>query len=277
MLNQLRAIARACYDWSLYDEVTRQRARRTVGYFTLLVVIAGLIVAATVTVQLRSFVRNEFIPELGKLPVVTIRDHQASANVPQPWEKSFADPNTGLKTIVVIDTTGQKRDFALDEQGFIVTRTQLLMKNPQNPFLQPLNFTDVDDVVIDATLLERWIGLGLKIVAASCAVVLPIYYTAAKLIHALILSLVGLIAASRRRKPLRFGQLFTIAIYALTPAIALDIVRGALFQNFPWFWVIYLGVGGVFTWFGVKHVHDDDPALPSELPKVPIGGPPFQV
>jgi hypothetical protein len=285
MFSQLFAMVRSIYDWSLYDEVTRQRARRTVGYFSLLVVLTGLIVAAIVTVQLRGFVRNELIPELGKLPVVTIKDHIASTNVPEPWVKSFKDPNSGMKSIFAIDTTGQVKGFEFDEQGFIVTRTQLIMKNPQNPYLQPLNFSDVDDVVIDATTLERWIGLGLKIVFGSCAVLLPIYYTAAKLLQALLLSLVGLIAATRRRGKLRYGQIFTISLYALTPMIALDVARSAAGLEIPLFWLIYLAGGAVYTAIGVSRVRDDDPAMPGSVlqptggppAKVPMGGPPFPV
>jgi hypothetical protein len=285
MFSQLKAMVRSVYDWSLYDEVTRQRARRTVGYVTLLVILIGLLQAVIITVQLRGLVRNELIPELGKLPVVTIKDHVASTNVPEPWVKSFKDSNSGLKTIFVIDTTGQTKGFAFDEQGFIVTRTQLIMKNPQNPYLQPLNFSDVDDMVIDATTLERWIGLGLKIAFASCAVMLPIYYTAAKLVQALLLSLIGLIPAARRRQKLRYGQVFTVAIYALTPVIAVDLLRSALGLEIPLFWLLYLAGGAAYTWIGVARVRDDDPALPgAPLPptagtpsKVPMGGPPFPV
>jgi hypothetical protein len=285
MFSQLKAMARSVFDWSLYDEVTRQRARRTVGYVTLLVILVGLLQSLIVTVQLRGFVRNELIPELGKLPVVTIKDHVASTNVPEPWVKSFKDPNSGLKTIVAIDTTGQTKGFAFDEQGFIITRTQLLMKNPQNPYLQPLNFSDVDDVVIDATTTERWIGLGLKIVFASCAVMLPIYNAGAKLLSALLLSVIALIPAAKRRQKLRYGQMFTIAIYALTPVTAVDLLRSALGLEIPFFWLLYLAGGAAYVWIGVTRVRDDDPALPGSPlqptggppAKVPMGGPPFPV
>jgi hypothetical protein len=262
MPGHFQSMARSLYDLSLYGEVAPQRPRRTVGFFALVLLFSSLAMATALTLQLRKVVHNDLVPEIDKLPVVQVKNHEASVNVEQPWQRSFEDPNTHMKTVVIIDTTGRITDFAIDQQGLLLTRTQLKMKNPQNPFLQPLSLRDVDDVTIDAALIKSYIPTGLWIVFGAIAVAAPFWYTGARLLHALLLALVGLVAASSRKRPVPFGQLFTISIYALTPAIVLDLAVTLLGVTIPWFWLLYLVVAALFVVLGVRKIPDADPAMP---------------
>jgi hypothetical protein len=273
MAAHIPSMARTLYDFSLYGEVSKQRVGRTIGYYALLLLVTSLILATTATLEVRSAINKHVIPELHKLPVVTIKNHQASANVPQPWVKSFEDENNGQKMVAIIDTTGKITDFQPGEIGFILTRTQLLMRN-QNGQSPTLDLKDVDDMVIDATFVKKWIPW---VLAGTFGIVLVfgfLWYVFAKLFLALVLSLVGLVAsATRSTRSIGYGRVLMIAMYAITPAIALDLLEGALQLHLPMFWLVYLAVGSVYTVIAVRKAPDDElPAAPPPAYPGPGGG-----
>lgn len=276
MPGHFESMVRSFHDLSLYGEVATQRSRRTVGYVAIIVALASLVAATAYTFKARALINKELIPEIDRLPVITIKDHIASVNVPQPWVRSFEDPSTHLKSILVIDTTGKVTDFKFDEQGVILTRTQLKLKNPQNPYLKPLELRDVNDITIDPPLVKGFIPTALGILFGAIAVGGVFWYTSAKLFQALLLAVVGLLFASGRRRPLGFGQLYTVSLYALTPAIALDLLLICTGVSLPWFWLIYMLLGATFTALGVRKIPDADPAMPPPpvVPSPPVQSPP---
>jgi hypothetical protein len=262
MAGHFSSIARSACDWSLYPEVFTQRTRRTVGYFALVMVLSSLLVSMTVTLELRRFFNQDLKPILREMPVVTIKNHEASANVPQPWVRTFpGETGTGMTMVFIIDTTGQTTGFKPDEMGFLLTRTHLYLKNQMKE--QPLDLREVDDMVIDPKAIAE--GKVLPKVLwgtfATCAVLLPFYFTLAKLLHLVMLSLIGLIATSSRRRPIPFGRLMTLSLYALTPAILLDMLRSVTGLNIPLFWLIYLAVGAGYLMIALRKIPDEDPAI----------------
>ena len=69
-----------------------------------------------------------------------------------------------------------------------------------------------------------------------------------------------------RRRPLGFGQIFTISLYALTPAIALDLVLIVSGLTLPHFWLIYFGLGAAATALAVLKIPEEQPAIPAPVP-----------
>ncbi len=266
MPGHFQSMVRSTWDFSLYGEVAKQRAGRTVGYFALLVVVMSVVLTLATVFHLRSFVRKELAPELGKWPVITIKNGVASANVPQPWVQHF-DDGRGMKTIVAIDTTGRLTDFRVDEQGFILTRTELKVKSVNNPQQQSLQLADLfdHDTTIDAKWIEGWANKAVWIAGACLLVMRPVYHAGAKLFTALLLALVGLIvSASGRRRPLSFGQIYSIALYALTPAIVVDTVLDVVNLDVPHFWVAYVIMAAVYTSVAVFKVPEEAVVPPSQ-------------
>jgi len=265
-------LLRTTFDFALYDEVTKQRARRTAGYFALLVVVLSIVLTAATVFHMRAFIKKEITPELDKLPVVTIRNGVASTNVPQPWVRDFDDGN-GVRTIFAIDTTGKMTGFAPGEQGILLMRTQVLVKSMSNPQEQAVDWKDVfdEDTTIDAKWMKRWIDKAVWIAAAALLVVRPVYHTGAKLLVALLTSLVALIVASSRRRQLRYGQLFSIALYALTPAILIDTVLDVVNVDVPHFWVLYLLVAAAYAGLAVYKLPEEAAPMPKQAGWPPTG------
>jgi hypothetical protein len=203
-------------------------------------------------------VQKDLRPELGKLPVVTIKNGVASSPVEQPWVRSV-DEN-GVRSIFVLDTTGKVTGFEANEQGVVLTRTALVVKSMNNPQVQSLQLADLfdEDTTIDAKWVETYANKAVWWVAGAALIARPFYQTAAKLLAALLTSLLALvISASARKRPLRYGQIFTIAIYALTPAILLDTVFDVINIEVPHFWVLYMLIASGYAALGVYKTPDE--------------------
>src|SRR4051812_42529994 len=128
MSSHLANLGRATYDFGLYPEVQRQRLRRTFAHLVLLVLLSTVAATGMVALAVRGMV-GRVLPEVDKLPTITIKDGQASANVPQPWVKNLGpDEDTGKDVVLIIDTTGTLTGFTENQIGLFLARTQLLVK-----------------------------------------------------------------------------------------------------------------------------------------------------
>src|SRR6185436_5085189 len=145
------------------------------GYFTLLILLLGAVETVVPMARLyRMLQGDEFTRELAKIPTLTIRDHEAYVDVPQPYVREFGAEHSskrGEKVMLIIDTTGKTADFAAGQTGFLITRHGLVVKGSNNPFSRELSFSELDDVVIDAAKLHAWAETGFWIMAAVVAVV----------------------------------------------------------------------------------------------------------
>jgi len=243
-------IFRTLFEFTVYGEATRQRARRTVAYVAWLLLLASLGAGGIMTLRARTFIHDRLLPMLDKVPTVVIRDGEAHVGVPQPWVRSLRDADTGIETALIIDTTGQITRFRDDQQGLLLMKTELVVKGTdgERAHERSVPLSRFGNVEVNARQMVEarlpkilWIGFGVL------SLVLLLWFTAAKLVQALLLALVGLIANTRRSMKLRFGQLYTIALYALTPAILLDVARIALRLQIPAFLAMYALVAVTYT------------------------------
>jgi hypothetical protein len=85
------------------------------------------------------------------------------------------------------------------------------------------------------------------------------WYLFAKSMQALLLVLAALIGA----RAMRFGQLFTVAVYALTPAVLLDCALTFLPVHVPAFWLIYVAVGITYAILGARRADATPPSPPA--------------
>src|SRR6266550_3228738 len=108
-------LLRTTFDLGLYDEVAKQRARRTVGYFVLTIIAYSVALTAANFFHGRALIRRELVPMLERLPVVDVRGGVAQSRPPEPWARSFED--NGVTTSFIIDTTGARTDLGPNEQG----------------------------------------------------------------------------------------------------------------------------------------------------------------
>ena len=85
---------------------------------------------------------------------------------------------------------------------------------------------------------------------------LGVWYLFAKSMQALLLVLAALAGA----RAMRFGQLFTVAVYALTPAVILDSALPFTRLHLPAFWLVYAALGVVYAILGARRADAPPPS-----------------
>jgi hypothetical protein len=247
-MSHLAALFRVPFDLSVFKQVAAQRTRRSFAFLFILVLLSTVAGTISAMIVLRDLARR-VDPYLDQIPTVTIRNGQASADVPQPWVKRFEREN-GYNWVLIIDTTGQRTDFEPDEMGLFVQRTQLIMKSPGQR--REASLAQVPDMVVGPKTARAAIAKLMRQAPFYIGAALLIWFFLAKLMQALLLVLAAQIGSARRKRPLGFGALFSVAVHALAPAVLLDCVSDFLPFSIPHFWLVYLAIGVTYAILGAR-------------------------
>ncbi len=158
--------------------------------------------------------------------------------------------------MLIIDTTGRRRDFAADEIGLFVQRRDVVVKTPEQQ--RTFSLAGVPDTTIGPDLLHRFIAKWMRRVPFYLAILAFAWYFVVKTSQALLLVLAALAGSSAR--PLSFRGLFAIGVYALAPVILLGAARPFLPFAIPWFFAIYCAVAIVYAVLGGQRAAASPPA-----------------
>jgi hypothetical protein len=252
-MSHLEALSRVTFDLGVFARVAKQRTRRTLVYLMLLVVIAAASTTTALTLKLRELVR-QLDPHLDEIPTITIKNGRASADVEQPWVKRLGRDNSGLEVVAIIDTTGERQDFADGEIGIFLKRTTVIVKSPDQKRELPLS--RFPDTTIGPEIARTFIAKMMRRVPFYLGAFLFVWFLFAKSMQAFLLVLAALIGARNR---LGFGALFTVAVYALTPVVLLDAVLPFVKLNVPMFWLIYLAAAAAYAILGAQRASATPP------------------
>ncbi|MCA1662748.1 MAG: DUF1189 domain-containing protein, partial [Myxococcales bacterium] len=208
-MSHLEALSRVSFDLGVLAKVARQRLRRTFAYLLLLVVLSTAASTTILMTRLREAVRW-LEPHLDEIPTITIAKGEATADVEQPWAKRLGKDDGGREVVAIIDTTGARHDFAPDEIGVFLKKSELVVKQAEQTRVVPLS--RFPDITVGPDVVRGWVKMTMRRAPFYLGAFLAAWYLFAKSMQALLLVLAALIGA----RAMRMGQLFTIGVYALT-------------------------------------------------------------
>jgi hypothetical protein len=188
-----------------------------------------------------------------EIPTVRVRGGEASADVPQPWVKSLGRDQHGRELVLIIDTTGTIADFAPDQSGLLLKRHELRARAEARS--HALSLRRFPDGELGPARLRAWIARARILAPLAFAALAFAWFAFTKGTLATLLVLIALAATSRRRRPLRFGELFACGVRGLQPAVLLEaalrfVPVGALA------WLAYFAVAITATALYAKRVPD---------------------
>ena len=158
----------------------------------------------------------------------------------------------------VIDTTGQTDAGILQGKfsGILITRTQMIVKQATGA-VQTLNFRDFGEVNLTKQDIVRGIP---KIAPIALAVMIFafVFVFGWKLLNALILALLGLIADSIFKTRLKFSEVYNMSIYALTLPILIQLALFLAGVSIPGFFLIYWTISIVYIFMGIRACKKDE-------------------
>ena len=249
-----RDVKNSFTDFQSYKIFAFQKGGKTFKYllllFTLVFLIGGIRFVLNFsegTGQVRQTVEDE-------VPDFRLENGELSVEGQQPIV--LGDDG---HTVMIIDTTGQTDETALDSyrEGLLIFKDRLISKQDYQQRI--IKYSDIPNLTLDKQILIGLLPL-LKWLFVLVAVFAFIFKLVWVLITTLILALIGWGISSNFKTKLQFANLWNIAVYAFTLPWLLEMVKNLVYPGLPLFWAIKWGLAIYIAYRGIQAVKD--PLLP---------------
>ncbi len=245
----------AVLDFASYRGIFRQPLLRSLLYLLQLTVVSSLILTAAYSFRLIPQFDHFLSWAETALPPFRVENGQLHVDVESP--ASFQYPGNHLVTFVFDTREKHIVPESLDQPALLFTREVLFL-----PFLgQPITWPWPQ---VETLFSNSEVGITvnpetLEEMRRSLSWMTPAFFLFSlgismfsKLFQAVLLIFLGILASSSRGVRLPIVHYLTIAIYALTPATAIDSLVIILGQASDLFEMIYLLTAAVYTYLATQ-------------------------
>lgn len=250
-------------DFDFYKQIKENRFSKSFLYLLLLFLVIYSINGTKTFILSRYFIDEKIAEFAEKVPEFRLQNGEFVFEGKMPYYIS-----SSTSEVFVIDTTGQVTKSVLDtaKSGLLITKDKVYIKRNALELQEfnlreaPEGFTLTKAKVIEFLPKLSWIMLVFIVFGF-------VFVLAWKLLNAVLLALVGLIANSVFKAKLSYGQLLSISIYALTLPMLLELAYSLVLVTgvyIPRFWMIYWLISILYVTFAVKSCRQGAPEITQE-------------
>jgi len=245
---------------------------RGVTFAYLLVLLAASWLPAMIRFDsgVRRFVRDDAPAIVKQIPRITIRDGRASTDVQQPH--CIVDPEDD-QCVAIIDTLGTTTSLeGTDARMLLTARRLIYARNDAETRVYSLH--QIEDLTIDQDLAHEVLQFAARFLAVIAFPVVVLFSFCFRTIQALLFAVLGVVFTRFQGLRVDFAALFSLAVVALTPVIAVQTLLDIAGQGVAVPRLIFLAVGLGYLLFGIKACAEtaaEHPLLPGQTG----GTPPF--
>lgn len=238
----------AITDFEFYQSVWEQPLRATLIFL--------LYLSATVAIALTLIYAWQFYPVLSDFvdwakenaPPFSVVDGQLEVEADQPLLLEYQDDPTWT---FVFDTTGVYKDpEGLEEPVVLFTRDTLFLRVQGTT--EAYSWGDIGPLEVQPESLGGYKSVLTLLYFPLSYSIFLVYTLLAKSVQALLICPVAFIVGSGYGVRLSLRNAFTIALYSLVPAIAIDLAVRVTGLNISYFDLIYIVAAGIYTYFATQ-------------------------
>ena len=240
----------AITEFPFYKTILAQPLRQTLLYLLYLCAHASLIVTLANAFHFGPEFREFGIWLQENVPPMQVSEGRLRIESDQPLIQTY----TGRHPVTLIfDTTGKRQDLArFPEPLLLFTQDALVLR--QNQTLETFPWRDFGSFQVTPEQIRDWLEL-IKWAYFPTAYSLFLVFTFAfKLILALLFSLLALSVTSRYQVRFPFPAYLAIAIYSLTPAVAIETAVTLTGLSIRYLEVISLATTGIYTYMATSRI-----------------------
>ena len=235
-------IVMAFYSRDIYRDVARSWKGISAGYLLFLTALLTIPLAVSVHMSVNRFIVGEGRAIIDQIPRLTISGGVLSTPEQRPYY--IREPERS-RVIAVIDTTTMEAPAYPDVPVVVTRRLVRIRKSAVET--RTYSFSSIDHFVLTRERLNRWlsrVGAVIGFVLYPFTVIGVFLY---RLVQALVLSLVALLASRLCGARLPYGALYRLTVVAMTPAIVIGMVHQLSGMKTPlWgLWALLIAVGYV--------------------------------
>ncbi|MFL0245601.1 DUF1189 domain-containing protein [Candidatus Clostridium stratigraminis] len=236
-----------------YQDVLKESTGKAILYLLLISLILGFIGSIR-----GAFDANKGISEFIQIfnvncPNFELKNGELSVDGNMPIVLSDDQDN-----YIVIDTTNNTNPDILDShsKGILVLKDKMINKKNELQ-TQVTDFTSFQGFTLDKNTINRFLPY-VKAVIPFIFIGNIIWYFLGGLLSSLFLALFALIINGIFKVKLKYGQLYSLSIYALTtPLIINTIFKIFSIEHFSFYWLAYHIIAYIYIGFALNKLKDN--------------------
>lgn len=251
------SIPQSCTNFEFYKQVVNQSIGKALKYIFLLLLLVAIAMSINTVIKLQKFIKEGQIWAEKNVPEIKIVNGKTQVEVPQPYTV-WKDENF----IVMIDTTGQYTSIdTAYRAGALLTQSKLIMKQSEVE-IREYDLSQIPQLVINKDTISKWAKIAQVIIWIVIPIGTYLYLIVAKWFQIALFSLFTLSLNNTMKTNLKYPQLLSLGIYALTGPLILDLIYAIVGRPNPIFLWIYIAVYVIYLFMAVKHQKPTEPTMP---------------
>ncbi|GEM_PF-315945 len=225
-----------------YENVLKEATGKAILYLLLISLLLGAIGSIRGSIE-----ANNTISEFMKIyndncPNFELINGELSVEGSMPMVLSDDEDN-----YIIIDTTNSTNPDVLDShnQGILILKDKMIQKKNQLQ-TQVTEFKSLQELTINKDIAYSYLPYA-KIIIPFIFIVNIVGYFLGGLLSSLFLALFALIINGIFKTRLKYGQLYSLSIYALTtPLIINTLLKILSIEHFSFYWLVYHTIAYVY-------------------------------
>lgn len=228
-----------------YGNVLKETAGKAVLYLLLLSLLLGAIGAIRGAIEVNDGISKFIKIYNDKCPNFELKNGELSVDGNMPIVLSEYGDN-----YIVIDTTNNTNPDVLDSQskGILILKDKMIQKKNEVQ-TQVIDFKSFQGVTINKNIVNRYLPFANAIIP-FIFIGNMFWYFLGGLLSSLFLALFALIINGIFKTKLKYGQLYSLSIYALTTPLIIDTIFKILnLEHFSFYSLVYHIIAYIYIGF----------------------------
>ncbi|WP_297427276.1 DUF1189 domain-containing protein [Clostridium sp.] len=231
-----------------YENVLKDPVGKSILYLLLISLLLGTIGAIRVSIEVNNGISRFISIYNAKCPNFEIKNGELSVDGNMPIVLSKDDYN-----YIVIDTTNKTSPSILDShsEGILILKDKIIQKKNKVQ-TQVIDIKSLQGLYIDKTIVNTYLYF-VKAIIPFIFIGNIFGYFLGGLLSSLFLALFALIINGIFETKLKYGQLYSLSIYALTTPLIISTLFEILnLKHFSFYWLVYHIIAYVYIGFALN-------------------------
>lgn len=231
-----------------YEDVLKETVGKSVLYLLLIALLFGTIGSIRGAVDFNNKTSNLIQMYNDKWPNFELKDGELTVEGNMPMVLS-----EDKDYYVMVDTTNNTNPDVLDSysKGLLILKDKIIEKQNATQ-TQVIDFKSLQGMTINKDVVNNYLPL-VKIITPFIFIGTILWYFIGGLLSALCLASIALIINAIFKTDLKYGQLYSLSIYALTTPLIIDMILKILsIHHFNYYWLFYHVIALVYVGFAIN-------------------------
>ena len=233
----ISALWRSFYSAALYRDVQRWRGKALL-YLAMVLLLCWTPVTIRMQLRLAGILQRAEEKVVPQMPQIQFAQGKISTPENRPYLYHFGEG--AQKLGIIIDTSGRYTSLEGQDAQFLLTRNRCFIRQKTGEVREyDLSKSRTKPMVINGQVLHKIFQLVRKWALLCLFVFIFVFSFLKRLIQAFLIALIGLALAMALETDLDLGELLSLAIVSMTPAMLLETAATLTGIQFRWMWLLW--------------------------------------